>query len=284
MKKALFVMLLACYLAVVVPLADHLRNRPVAIKLGYTPSADVLKIVSADQRYAVAEGLLLKVLFYYGSLIDKWQNRVNIPPETHNMYKTVETAVQLDPYGVDGYYFAQGAFTWEVGHAADVNRMLEYGMKYRTWDWLLPFFVGFNSAYFLHDYPQAAQYMKKAAEISGNPLFTKLAARYFYESGRSELGILFLETMEKQAKDPLEKRMYEMRRQALLAVEKLNQGIEKFRSKYGRLPRDLSELVATGILERLPADPYGGTFYLDSQGKVRSTSKFAEKKDAKPGH
>lgn len=274
-RKSLWVFLLAAYACIVIPLAGHLRDRPVVVKLGYTPEASVLKVVTGDQRYAVSELTILKVLFYFGSLVEEWQNQIVIPPEYFNMFRTVETAVQLDPYNMDAYYFAQAAFTWEIGHAADVNRLLDYGMQYRTWDWYLPFFAGFNAAYFLKDFDSAAGYMQKAAEITGDQLFTNLAARYFYEAGRSDFGVRFLDTMIERATDRKVKEVYQLRKEALLAVRAIEAALADFQGRYERLPGALSELVTAGLLPTLPKDPYGGEFLLDDEGKVRSTSKFA---------
>jgi len=282
-RKLLWVTLLVAYIVVTLHLADHLSNRPAVVKLGYTPTAEVLKIVSGDQRYSVAEFTVLKVLLYFGSLIEQWKQNLLVPPEYFNMYKTLEAAVKLDPYNMDAYYFAQAAFTWEIGRAKDVNAMLDYGMKYRTWDWYLPFFAGFNSAYFLKDYDKAGLYMRRAAEISGSPLFTNLAARYFYEAGRSDFGLVFLDEMIVRAKDPKVQAVYQLRKEALSAVRDLEAAVEVFRSRFQRPPRHLSELVVTGILAALPKDPYGGEFYLDPEGKVRSSSKFAPPKETGEG-
>nr|WP_246551809.1 hypothetical protein [Geobacter hydrogenophilus] len=273
--KAIFLILLISYGAVVVPFTDYLRNRPVAVKLGYTPDARILKIASADHCSLVAQLAIVKVLFYYGTIVEKFTKKIDLPVEHHNMFKTVNTALKLDPYNMDAYYFTQAAFTWEVGRVREVNAVLDYGMKYRTWDYYLPFFAGFNSAYFLKDYRKAAQYMKNAAELSGDPLFTKLAARYFYESGQNQLGILFLETMRKGSKDKKIQSMYEIREKALKAVSLLEDAVVRFERERKCRPSDLSELVAANILTEIPVDPYGGKFYLAEDGKVRTTSKFA---------
>lgn len=276
MKKLLLIVpVCLLYAAVVVPLAAQMRERPVEVKLGYVPAARVVKLVAGDQKTLLAELNILRVLFYYGALVEKWRDNVVIRPEYYNMFKTLESAIILDPYNMDAYYFAQAAFTWEIGRARDVNRLLDYGMRHRTWDWSLPFYAGFNAAYFLKDYPAAASYMERAAEITGDSLFTKLAARYHYEAGAGELGVAFLDTMIAQATEPRLKHVYQLRKEALLAVEAIEEAIEKFRANLGRDPQQLEELTARGILDDLPADPYGGTFYLDEQGKVRSTSSFA---------
>lgn len=282
-RRGLWLLLLGGYLAVVIPLSAHLENRPIVVKLGYTPAAEVLKMVGGDHRCTLAESAVLKVLFYFGTLAGHWRENVVIQPEYYNMFKTLETAIKLDPYNMDAYYFAQAAFTWEIGRARDVNALLDQGMKYRTWDWYLPFYAGFNSAYFLKDYARAGDYMRKAAELSGDPLFTNLAARYFYEAGRSDFGLHFLDNMIARARDPKVRAIYEMRREALLAVREIETALQRFRAGFGRPPRDITELRTSGVLMSLPKDPYGGQFYLDPQGAVRSTSKFARPRETLDG-
>ncbi len=61
---------------------------------------------------------------------------------------------------MDAYYFAQAVLVWDVGQVRLANELLEYGMRYRTWDYLLPFFAGFNYSYFLKDNEKAAQYYR----------------------------------------------------------------------------------------------------------------------------
>ena len=47
-RLAIAILLLCVYLAIVFPMADHMSNRPVAVKLGYMPNAQVLKLVSVS--------------------------------------------------------------------------------------------------------------------------------------------------------------------------------------------------------------------------------------------
>jgi len=275
MKKILFVILLTGYCILVIPFSTHLKNRPIAVKLGYLPEAEVIKLAVCDHRPLVAQFAVVKVLFYFGSLVEKFQQKIVFPPEYFNMFKILQTSVKLDPYNMDAYYFTQSAFTWEVGRIKEVNDMLEYGMKYRTWDYALPFYAGFNAAYFLKDFQQAAVFMRQAAELSGIPMLGTLAARYFYESGRNDLGIFFLDNMRKGARDDSVRKLYDMRIQALRAVQEINSGIERYQELTKKRPTRLSELVDKGCLVRIPFDPYGGIFYLDDHGIVRTTSKFA---------
>jgi tetratricopeptide (TPR) repeat protein len=274
--RLLFAGLVLVYALLIIPFADHMKNRPVEVKLGYLPHPQVLKAASGEHGPTLAGFVMTRVLFYFGTIIQKVQENIIIRPEFLNMYKTLQGIVHLDPHNMDAYYFAQAAFTWELGRVNEVNHLLKQGLVARPWDPWLPFYLGFNYAYFMKDYQQAAPYMQRAAELSGNPLFANLAARYFYESEQSAFGLAFLETMIRDSKDQAIRKSYEMRRDALLAVITIEQAIGAYRSSSGTIPDNLSALVRSGLLPELPHDPYGGSFYLDARGKVRTTSKFAK--------
>ncbi len=267
-------LLMAAYALLIIPFTDLQRNRPVEVKLGYLPHAQILKVTSGEHRTTTAGLIVMRILFYYGSVLQKLQENVIVRPEFFNLFKTVQTVVDLDPYNMDSYYFAQAVFTWDVGRVQEVNSLLEQGMQRRTWDASLPFYVGFNSAYFLKDYPKAAVYMQYAAERSDNPLYTQLAARYFYESEQSALGLAFLESMILTAKDKAVRRSYELRRDALIATTTLEKARDAYSARFGSLPKQPEQLVEVRLLPALPKDPYGGTFFFDERGQVRTTSKL----------
>jgi len=273
--RIVFGILLCSYLAVIIPFSTSLTNRPVVVKLGTLPDAQVLKIAAGDHRYLMAQYTVVKVLFYYGTLVETFTNKVPLQPEYPAMFKTLQTSSKLDPWNADVYYFTQAAFTWELNKIDEVNEMLEYGMKHRTWDYQLPFFAGFNAAYFQKDHAAAALYFKKAAELSGNQLLANLSSRYFYESGQSKLGLDFIEYMQKHTSDRKLIEVYELRKRALVAVMAIQEAIDRYELRFGKAPSRIADLTAAGVLDKVPADPYGGTFYLDEKGVVRSTSKFA---------
>lgn len=275
-RRVLFTFFLLGYGLLILPFTGYLANRPLEVKLGYLPHPQLLKILSADHGLLLAETAVVKVLFYFGTIVGKFQENVIIRPEHANMYRTLQTATQLDPYNMDAYYFSQAAFTWELNRVAEVNALLEHGIKYRTWDPWMFFYLGFNNAYFLKDYGKAAGYLQRAGELAPeNALFSRLAARYYYESDQTELGLTFLETMIAEAKDRAVKQTYTVRRDALVAVLTLEKAQTAFTAKTGRQPDSLQELVQAGFLRQIPDDPYGGKFYLDGKKRVRSTSKLA---------
>jgi tetratricopeptide (TPR) repeat protein len=270
-----FALLLTAYLGVIGPFTNYMAEKPMVEKLGYPPQPTVLRAISADQGPTAAAWLVMKVLFYYGDLVEAAQQEVYLSPDYVAIHRNLETAVQLDPYNMDAYYFAQAILVWDAGRADAVNEMLEHGMAYRTWDWYLPFFAGFNSAYFLKDYEKAAEYYKRAAELSGAPLFSQLAGRYLQEVGKTDLAIAYLTMLEKSARNEAVKNSFQIRIRAFREVKRIEVARDRYRKEKGVLPESVGILHQQGFLDTLPSDPYGGTFYLDGQGQVRSTSKFA---------
>ncbi len=263
------------YAILVIPFTSHLRNRPFVEKLGYVPSVTALKSVAADHKELVAAFLVLKVSMYFGGLVEKAQNEVVIPPDYQAMSRLLHGAVKLDPYNMDAYYFAQAFLTWDVQQYKLANDLLDYGMNYRTWDWYLPFFAGFNSAYFLKDYPAAARYYQRAGELSGSDLSRLLAGRYMQESGQTDLAIAYLTAMANGEKNQALKKNYLTRLKAFHEARRIELARDRYREATGRVPLSVEQLHGEGYLDHPPVDPYGGHFYLEPDGKVATTSKFA---------
>jgi tetratricopeptide (TPR) repeat protein len=269
------VICLILYVMLIIPFTTYLKNKPFEEKLGYVPAVSVLKSVASDQKELLGASLVIKVLMYFGGLVEKADNKLPVPPDYKSMSRLLHAAVKLDPYNMDAYYFAQSFLTWDVKQYKLANDLLDYGMTYRTWDWYLPFFAGFNSAYFLHDYTKAADYYKRAGELSGYDLHKNLAGRYMQESGQTDLAIAYLSTMVKGEKNPALKKTYQTRLAAFKEARRIEIARERFRESRGTIPASIEQLIAAGFLSPAPADPYGGKFFLEPDGKVATTSKFA---------
>lgn len=277
LSGAILLLGLACYGLLILPFSTYMRNKPIEEKLGYVPSIKLLKPLSADQKELVGASLVMKVLMYFGGIAGKDQEGriLSEPPDLQGMSRILHGAVQLDPYNMDAYYFAQGFLTWDARQFQVANKLLEYGMQYRTWDWYLPFFAGFNSAYFLKDYAKAAAYYQRAGELSGSDLHRSLAGRYLQESGQTDLAIAYLSAMEKGERNPAMKKNYQLRLAAFKEVRRIELARDRFLQEKGAMPQSVEQLLQAGYLQPAPVDPYGGRFYLDPSGKVATTSKFA---------
>lgn len=274
-------MLVVAYIALLGPLGREMEQRQTLVKLGYVPDARVVEVFACDQKIAVAALYSLKAIIYYGEMIQQWHAGLRKTPELDNLFGLLQSSVRLDPYNMDTYYFAQASFTWGVNRASDVNLLLDYGMGFRDWDWLLPYYAGFNAAYFLNDPATAAKYMKRAASLTGNTLLTKLTARYLQLAGRTTFAINFLDDMIERAQDTKIIQQLEIRKQALQAILNIEIAISQFEQNFKFKPQDLDALVDTGFLPVIPQDPYGGKFYLDESGEVQTTSRMTFAQESK---
>jgi hypothetical protein len=263
------------YGMLITPFSAYLHTKPFVEKLGYVPSVTVLKSISADHKELAAAALVLKVLMYFGGLVEQSENKVAVPPDYLAMARMLHGAVKLDPYNMDAYYFAQSFLTWDVKQYELANNLLDYGMKYRTWDWYLPFLAGFNSAYFLKDYKKAAGYYTKAGELSGQDLMKSLAGRYMQEAGQTELAIAYLTATINGEKNQALRKNYQIRLEAFKEARRIEIARDRYLEKMGAMPVSLETLLRSGLLEPPPSDPYGGQFYLEPDGKVATTSKFS---------
>jgi tetratricopeptide (TPR) repeat protein len=257
--------------------STYLSTEYRTVSISFPPSYKALKAVSLDHQLLVGQYMVIKVITYFGG-----RSIVNTKPVTKEefyvMYRNLETATKLDPYNIDAYYFAQAALTWEVQEYRAANALLEYGMKYRTWDYYLPFFVAFNYSYFLKDALSASKYYRKAAELTGNDLFIRLASRNLYEAGQTVEALAYLKVMIESSRNEALKQMLKKRYDAFVAVRMIEQARDNYLKHERILPTSLGILIAGGYLKYLPVDPYGGVFVLDGKGVVRSSSNFTELK------
>ena len=255
-----------------VPLTALRDSRPPEVRLAFFPPAPVVKALSADQYQFVSHLISLRCLFYFGTLVEQ-KGQVT---DWNKLHRALYTSTRLDPYNMDAYYFAQAVLPWNAGKPQQAIDLLEYGFAHRTWDWYLPFFLSFDYAFFMKDYRRAGEYLTKAAELNPRAAwFSTLAARYYYEGGRTALALAYLKELIPTARSEAIRKQLMIRAEALEKILQLEEVIADFKKRFHRAPDRLQELVDVGILNHIPEDPYGGIFYLDKQGKVRTTSKLA---------
>ena len=89
------------------------------------------------------------------------------------------------------------------------------------------------------------------------------------------VAIDFLEEMIRNTTSEKLRKWMMMRLQALRFVSLLEDAVDRYRQRYNSKPQNLRMLVEGGIIKAVPPDPYGGKFYLDQRGRVRTTSRFA---------
>lgn len=242
---------------------------------GYVIPSRFSRILAMGNKGILSDFLFLKASTFFGGRSgegaalshDDWQYFI----------ETLDVVTDLDPYFVDPYFLAEGLLAWDAGLPEEANKIILKGASYRTNDWRLPFFVGFNYFYFLNDHAAATDFIMKASRMPGSPdYFPTLAARLAYYSGKSMPALLFLRQVIEESDDPLLRKRLAKRLLALERAVIIEDAVAKYIEGEGRQPERMAELVEKGYLEKMPDDPYGGKWGILQNGRVFSTSKFVD--------
>lgn len=267
------ILLLPVYLFSLSSTANQRKLLPQDSETSYVLPSSILKITALEFDGLASDFLFLKVMTFYGGTLERKERPRVKEQEWRWMYNVLDVSTDLDPYFFDPYYFANAAFTWEARMVKETNTLLAKGGRYREWDWMIPFFMGFNEFYFLHDNAKASGYlMEGSKKPDAPPLIGALAVRLAYKGNRAEIAIAFLRETLKKTKDKYTRKDLGMRLEVLQGVLALERAVEAYKSRFARLPHDLNELPAKGFIARIPTDPYGGEFYIDGDGSVKTTS------------
>jgi hypothetical protein len=239
-------------------------------QLGFLPPA-AIRLLALDYRDLVADLIFSRTLSYHGGVVKRGEK---IDAQTWQaIYRRIDAASELDPYFVDPYYFGQAVLTWDANMPKEANALLDRGRRFRSDDWVIPFFMGFNAFYFLHDKAKGAAYLMEASRRPGSsPLVGLLAARLSSESRGTETAIAFLQELEAQTDNVGVKSDLRNRAEALRGISVIEQAVKRYRETFGKSPVTLRDLQESTILPQVPIDPYGGKFYIAPDGQVWTTS------------
>ncbi len=232
----------------------------------------VLKLMALEFDSITADFLFLKSLVFIGGTYQRTEKPRVKPWEWKWFYNFLNSTTELDPYFVDPYYLAQANLPWDGGMARETNVLLDKGSQYRNWDWMLPFFAGFNDFYFLHDTGKASDHLMIAWRRPGSPeIFAELASNLALKAKKTETSIQFLQELLNRTNDEHLKKQYKIRLADLRNKLILENGLKRYQKKFREKATTLDDLVRRGIIKEIPNDPYGGTYFVDIYGEVKRT-------------
>jgi len=244
---------------------------------GFLVPSQFSRVLACGYKGLLADFQFLRILTYLG---DRSVNQQPLTTQDWDyFYDSIDVLTDIDPWFYDPYVLTEGLLTWEAGRITDANTLLAKGAYYRSNDWRLPYFIGFNHFFFFKDYAAGAEHIMTASRLPGSPGYLPtLAARLAYYGGQSQTAVLFLKQMlaensNKQLAQRMEKRLLALERAVVIET-----AVARFRREKKRDVERLSELVESGYLESLPSDPYGGRWGILKNGRVFSTSKFVERR------
>lgn len=219
--------------------------------------------------------------FYWLSAIQYFGTAGNEQVWYRGLIPLLEAVTDLDPNFDYPYQFAgqcvpyhdPGGLWYNTGAAID---LVHKGVAVGVQRWQVPWVLGYLLYTYRGAYAEAGQSMAQAARLPGAPAYLgSLAARLLAQGDQLETAIEITRSALAEAPDERERSQIEERLEALI----LQQEIETLNTKLGarraaglaaRTDEDLVEAAAPG---GLPADPFGGKFFIDRDtGRVRSSS------------
>jgi hypothetical protein len=268
-------------------LEQHDAGRSAKLEqLRMLPRGEFLRPILLGYHHLGADALWLRVVQVLG-------DRVVRDKDYEWLYHAMDVITTLDPK-YEYAYEAGGTVLAELALRVDLsNRLLEKGVNPNPNSWRIPFRLGFNHFFHLGDHLKAAEYMAQAARVPGEfpvgpPAYTaRLASRLYVQGQSPEVALEFLEAMLQQTTDEAVRDQL-LRRMKRVSLERdlqtLEQAVRNYTQVKGRYPNTLSELVMSGILTRIPNEPYGGTYQLDQKtGTVSSSTHYERMRLYKPG-
>jgi tetratricopeptide (TPR) repeat protein len=199
----------------------------------------------------------------------------------HWIYRALDVITTLDPKFVRVYEAGGVALVTLVVLVEESNRILEKGIQYNPDYWALPFLLGFNYYFELHDDAKAADYIAKASRLQGAPEYlAQLAARLYVSAREPQIAIDFLAQMYEQTSDENVKSVLERRLKEVVVerdLQLLEGTLSRYRARYRRPPERLEDLVGPGLLRALPREPFGGRYLYDPQTQTVRSSEMKER-------
>jgi tetratricopeptide (TPR) repeat protein len=233
----------------------------------------VVPATSAARWLSLGHPTLLANLFYLRAVQYIGEPRANARG-WERLYPVIDLVTDLDP-GHGYAYQVAGTLLGSYDRVAESNAILEKGIRSCPSRYILPFLRAFNAFYYDGDYAEAGRFVEIAARTPGAPARLSQNVLAMYVKGnRTDAALAFLEHARSAAQDDESRRAIdEQVKQAVLERDAagLDRAMARYEELHGVRPLMLFALVADGLVDRIPEDPFGGIYVIGPDGRTRSS-------------
>lgn len=256
--------------------------------LSFAVSGFISKRLQHQPRQAVKEDMLVALPLvpqlllsggdrYLAANMGTWRSLIAVPERMTKQQFAVQGELQksvawLNPRNEDNYWVAAAILPWNGQHQA-AQRVLRAASDSRPYDWQPQFYYAFGLYYFERNPEAAANWLRSAAERLSDQeeyyMLQNLAAAWYVRKFSAADAANHLEQMAARSRSR-GFTAYLMRLvERLRALVEMQRAATRFATKFGRSPRDIDELVTSGIVSSLPKDPFGRGFGIDAKGEIQ---------------
>jgi hypothetical protein len=218
---------------------------------------------------------------YYWLAAIQAAGKANSEAEYRDLADYTQLITDLDPDFAYVYQFGGTMVPYNRGRETWVNTrestaILEKGVARFPNSVILRMLLAYDYSVFQKDYARAAHILEETARLPGTPRYVSLlATRLYAQAGAFEAASAFADQFAATSEDPDIRAAFEHRKKEIALeriLQELDRAVAEFRERTGRLPNDLHELVSSGALATIPADPLEGDLYLGADERTYSTS------------
>ena len=181
-----------------------------------------------------------------------------------NMCRLVTT---LDSRAHHAFEFCATLLAWVAREPEASIDLLSRAVSFHPDRWRYRYLRGFNYWYFLNRRDLAQRDLAEAARIEGSPpALAAIASRLMVAENDPKTAVAFLEEVIRSTKDETAKRaLSEKLKRAYLSfhLSLLQKAQEEFERRFERPLTDVAELVSSGLMTRIPREPFGGEYMID---------------------
>src|SRR5262249_9376917 len=266
------VLLLAALLGSVEELHKVQAMRPTARieEVLYISSPDFVRRVSLGYTGLAANVYWTRAVQYFGRKQIIKSDRFDL------LDPLLRLTTALDPQLVVAYHFGSVFLAQKPPHGAGepykAIDLVKEGIRNNPNEWKLWVDLAFIHYMELNDFVSAAHALEAGSQVPGAHPFLKTTAASLAQRGgdRETARRLWIYALE-NPRDPLIRDNAIKHLRALEVdevVPLLEDRVRQYRQRTGVQPRSFSDLVATGLLRRLPIDPLGNPYKLTPDGRV----------------
>ena len=249
---------------------DRTPRGSVAQDALYLRSSTVLRRLSLGYTGLLADIYWTRAVQYFG------QQHHNGSGDFRLLAPLLEVTTELDPRLFPAYDFGANFLAPKPPNGAGLPgsalALMKYGIEHNPGQWRLYYNLGFLYYTELKDYAKAADAFAQGAKLPvTNEFMPILAARMAQHAGEFDTARMLWFTTYQSTK---EAQVRENAVQHLLALQvdedvtRLEQVVEKYREKTGRLPLSIADLERAGFIHGTPVDPKGRPYKLMPDGRI----------------
>jgi len=229
-------------------------------RLLYLPEGRILRMASLGHRNMMADLVWLRTIQYYGEQKLSGRNY----DEAERLFQVI---YDLDDNFKGATRFGALVLSQDAGNPEGALALLGRAQAAHPDDWEYVFDEAFVHQTIRRDYEAAAEAYRRASLMKGAPdVAGRLAGLSFARLGDRGAARQVWWSILEEADNELTRRVAE-RNLANLDLEdtqdRLTGAVLRFREARGRLPEDWREVIAAGLVDDVPPDPFGGAYYLD---------------------